>query len=876
MKGIDIVYTCNIHRLCAKMLRNRMYLAFFLIFQIVSLNEHTVNSSWVPLDPLLDAPLSILASNSQRVELGKNGRRMAVGASDTITVYDLGGQQGHGGKSKLSWMPIAHLSGVSGAHFSLSTNGQYLASRDYLSSKQVDVWEIVDGGQDNDSMLTYRFEKIGTFWCVADGKSVQLGQAGTKLYLAMSCETWQSNRGMVQVFVRDYSPSKNISSTWDDFFPPLEGRNYGDQFGAALSITEASSHRSKYEFRLAVGAPGYSDNRGLVLVYTASYTLSNGWKQMGNDLMGAKVGEHFGASLDTSANINEQLFLVVGSPGWKEIVGILDNESDIRGNETNSKGTGLVRLYHWRRPASAFRSPRRWALVGNPMSGRKSGEQFGNTVVISRTGERIAVAALSPTHEINSSSDVDEHQLGYVGVYERDSYDTWGKVVNEIIYSGENYKCLAINDQGSMVFTTISDGTVEGFLDDSPFCDVFPIESLHPSINETFYIDSLLNRQTCRKSDTLIEDKSSCLQQSAYMNGGFQACSWNNISITNTLSMAPSTFPTTNPTSTAPSNIPSIAPLTTSLSFSPSDAVFDNPSNLPQSFISSEPSDFSEFLMIDSLGPSQPTSNDLTEKPIWPPATSSNDIDHSVSTQPTQTSEKKFFVSGTSPEPSSSPITDISLSPTDLAPSKTDREVGQATVRSCQCDASNVCTDQTLSQGHAKLRICVFLGLESFKKTEVSIDDANIRQNDVFLPIMENGNPIFGDGDTQYKCEDHSWPLFSTCKFEISLTPILLRINDSSNLFVEGTISVVEAPEGYANSGFRLRKSENQKIRFSVAIQFVESNNYPTVSPTNPATTATTNEEELSKEMRIGGLVALLFVLMIVVVYVWYQKKICC
>jgi len=96
-----------------------------------------------------------------------------------------------------------------------------------------------------------------------------------------------------------------------------------------------------------------------------------------------------------------------------------------------------------------------------------------------------------------------------------------------------------------MVATTMSDGTLQAFLDDSPFCSV---------PQEVPIFRTLLVRDTCRDGDDLVENENLCSEQSVFKNGEFQACSWNSISITD----SPSTAPSTAVPSSAPTITPSI------------------------------------------------------------------------------------------------------------------------------------------------------------------------------------------------------------------------------------------------------------------------------------------------------------------------------
>ena len=685
-----------------------MQLVFFL-FQCICFDQYDVKASWVPLNPLYMPSTATFSVNLQTIQLGKSGRRMAVGLSNnSITIYDLVTIPANNDKNLTAWIFAANLNGISGVHFSLSPDGQFLASRHHSIAKQVQVWEIISSkNHDEDSeeehssqgviksklrRSTERFEMLGTFWCVADGQTVKLGQTRSKLFLAMSCETWSSNRGMVQVFVRDLSEPSNNSAAWDDSFPSLEGSNDGDLFGTALSIAEAPSHYSDYEFRLAISSPGYNYDQGLVRIYTASYANSSGWGQMGGDLTGSKIGERFGATIDMSGNINDQPFVIVGSPGWKGTADYLNltNTGDFVSDEESlgSLGTGLVRLYHWRKSDFSFRAPHRWTLVGEPMPGRNIGDQFGSTVAISRTGERIVIAASLIKSSNENSNEVD-HCGGYIGIYERESFHSWGKVVNDVItYSGfpcdDINQCLSSNDNGSMITTALSNGTVRAFIDDSPFCSSSTTEKAQTNVNDDISsillnFEMLLDRQTCRKSDALVETRKSCLQQSVYMRGEYRACFWQNTSITHVPPMFPSVTVPTSPKEKISSFVPSLSP-----SFSSPVAVPGSLSMMPWEPISLEsslePSLAPKFSTAPSPVPSYRPLQDPADKIGEPLVVSDNEKQSptSMSALPTSTVPRKSPFGPNSPQPSLSQSIDTSLSPTGRPPNRIGGDEGIA------------------------------------------------------------------------------------------------------------------------------------------------------------------------------------------------------
>ena len=98
-----------------------MHNVLIFLFYLVFLSGYEVHGSWVPIMPSLGA-------DSRRIELGDNGRRMAVGTSDnSISIYDLVTTPVHDNDDLMLWKFIGHLNGTNGAHFSLLPDGRFLS-----------------------------------------------------------------------------------------------------------------------------------------------------------------------------------------------------------------------------------------------------------------------------------------------------------------------------------------------------------------------------------------------------------------------------------------------------------------------------------------------------------------------------------------------------------------------------------------------------------------------------------------------------------------------------------------------------------------------------------------------------------------------------
>ena len=742
-------------------------------------------------------------ASPRTVILSNDGRRMVVGqADDAITIYDL---NHHDAAAALpSWTLAFHQSDLrrSGTYFSLSPDGRFLATRSTINAKQVHVWEIITATTttDDDAAVgpeaatphsakngeeataettpsslttTTTLEPSGTFWCLAEGFNVQLSQSFSQMYLAMSCETYNNDRGKVQIFVRDNNNDDQLTRTgtgtstsnsddgntgtstsptsnygWTTFLPSLKGINPGDRFGTAVGfnmvpLADEVTATSRYAVQIAIGAPGYNQHQGSVHIYTSRGAE---WHSLVGEapLTGATIGEGFGATIgisgaetnpfllvgssapvptnlptrnptmvpttqtptstnsqasdSTASTVNETAVLSSSSPSskkkktWPSSISALissvwttswkgsapEEEDTTAATDADDKAAAAmvgssVRLYQWKRPGSSFRRPRQWLLVGKALRGQPSPEEIiANSFVhldatarISQNNQRIAVIA----DGLSSSSA--NHGEYSVTMYERESSDIWGDtVVNTVLYSGgavpdsstlhgsnAMVQLLSINSQGTVVALIMSDGTVQTFLDDSPFCAV-------PDAREPWlldgnddgnddgraeklieWFDTLANRDTCRDgdSDEYVGNEQLCTEHSVFMRGRMHACSWKDMEITESPSAVPSTTPSAAP-SPYPSRTPSTGP---SGSAVPSASPSSKPSASPTSSPSSSP----------SVSPSTSPSGSPSSSPSRSPSTTPSMIENVI------TSEPSYFMS-TQPSDAPTPGASVTTEPT--------------------------------------------------------------------------------------------------------------------------------------------------------------------------------------------------------------------
>lgn len=288
------------------------------------------------------------------------GHRLAVGAAGTqssggqVSLFELSpeGQE---------WTPLWTLNNVAGHRLSLSADGFLLAVRLPTS---IELYQV----SESPTLLGEPFPSS------TKGDTVTLSPDGS--WLAVSEEAFDAATGRVAVY--ETAGARNATF--------LVGPQSPARFGWATCFSRSNDV-------LAVAAPNFAleddddaARRGLVRVYQR--TSSNGWTQLGNDLVGSEANEQFGFSMSLSANGST---LVVGSPAF--------NGSDF--------ARGKVSVYQLNNGS--------WVAVGSPIEGASEKDRLGRSVAISSDGQRIA-----------ASSYLYMRQRGVVEVYEYDAFvDAW-------------------------------------------------------------------------------------------------------------------------------------------------------------------------------------------------------------------------------------------------------------------------------------------------------------------------------------------------------------------------------------------------------------------------------------------------------------------
>jgi len=173
------------------------------------------------------------------------------------------------------------------------------------------------------------------------GKSISLSSDGS--IIAIGAES-NSFKGHVRVY-------KNISGIWTQIGSDIEGGQFGDKFGASVSLSSDGN-------TVAIGAPSALNTVGQVLVYTVNKI--GVWTQTGSSITGEATSEEFGTSVSLSSDGNT---LVAGTPFH-----------DFR--------RGRVKVY---------KKTGDWTQIGSDIEGESGTDQSGWRVDVSSNGDIIVI-----------------------------------------------------------------------------------------------------------------------------------------------------------------------------------------------------------------------------------------------------------------------------------------------------------------------------------------------------------------------------------------------------------------------------------------------------------------------------------------------------
>ena len=213
-------------------------------------------------------------------------------------------------------------------------------------------------------------------------------------------------------FARIYNLQNN---NWVKLGNDLLGNSDGDTFGVAVAMNEVGN-------TVAVGATQLGDGNYTGPGYVKVFKFSSGqYVQIGNDIVGETNGDTFGGRI------------AINGDGTKIIVGAIFNDANT-GNQFASNGH--IRMYSF--------DGTNWNQMGSEIDGDMANDNFGDSVDISKDGNRIVASG--------SGFDSGGVNKGLVRVFDFVS-GGWNKVGSDIIGASDNDRLtnVSINDDGSRI-----------------------------------------------------------------------------------------------------------------------------------------------------------------------------------------------------------------------------------------------------------------------------------------------------------------------------------------------------------------------------------------------------------------------------------------
>lgn len=224
------------------------------------------------------------------------------------------------------------------------------------------------------------------------GWSVSLSADGTRVAIgANQNDGTDEDAGHIRVF-------ENQEGEWVQLGEDIDGEAKKDGAGISVSL---SANGSIVAFGAFLNDQN-GENAGHVRVFQFE---ENAWVQLGNDIDGEAAGDNAGNSISLSA---DGQVIAIGSPG----------------HNGNGERSGQVRVFKY--------SANEWTLIHSALLGASAGDQFGNAVSLSASGNVIAIGA--PEHSGAGFG------AGLVQVFEKKA-DSWVKVGSDI--NGETAGDLA-------------------------------------------------------------------------------------------------------------------------------------------------------------------------------------------------------------------------------------------------------------------------------------------------------------------------------------------------------------------------------------------------------------------------------------------------
>lgn len=213
----------------------------------------------------------------------------------------------------------------------------------------------------------------GTVTNQKTGSKVAISEDGTLVAVA-GYGSDGLERGVVSLYTFN-----NASEEWEIVGNPIEGHMEEARFGSSLSILtveEAGTHSfvGLKRYFIGIGAPGYSQSRGLAQVYQFDDYL-NDWSQLGEDIQGDKVLGRLGASISMGL-IGSHIVVAVGLPSDTPYYG---DARDLQGQVNMYKHTII--------------GEDDWEMFADPIKNVEADDSTGFSVALSKNGMRLAIGS---------------------------------------------------------------------------------------------------------------------------------------------------------------------------------------------------------------------------------------------------------------------------------------------------------------------------------------------------------------------------------------------------------------------------------------------------------------------------------------------------
>jgi hypothetical protein len=215
----------------------------------------------------------------------------------------------------------------------------------------------------------------------------------------------KANIGCVNVY--EYNSNVNVQA-WVRLGNPIIGETAGDLSGWSISMNDGGS-------RVVIGAPGSGTDHGHVRVYEYNSGTQT-WVKLGQDIDGLAINDKSGSSVS------------INSAGTRIAVGAPYSDN-------GSSNVGSVKVYDYNMSTSL------WIQVGATLTGKAAEDNFGSSLSLNSTGNRLIIGAPK-----NGALDA-----GHARVYEYIGSD-WtqlGTDIDGVTASGQNLSwAKTINGNG--------------------------------------------------------------------------------------------------------------------------------------------------------------------------------------------------------------------------------------------------------------------------------------------------------------------------------------------------------------------------------------------------------------------------------------------